>query len=104
MIPVRVAGIALDPAGQHVILLKPIDEAPGEGRILPIWIGAQEATSILAADMRSAQREAYRAITSRHRGATKIDLRIVVDPLSSGPDHSPEVPGRLAMTSVQNDR
>ncbi|GAA1672415.1 bifunctional nuclease family protein [Microbacterium lacus] len=49
MIPVRVAGIALDPAGQHVILLKPIDEAPGEGRILPIWIGAQEATSILAA-------------------------------------------------------
>ena len=62
------------------------------------------STSILAADMRSAQREAYRAITSRHRGATKIDRRIVVDPLSSGPDHSPVVPGRLAMTSVQNDR
>lgn len=32
-----------------MILLKPIDELPGEGRILPIWIGAQEATSILIA-------------------------------------------------------
>ncbi|MEJ1155036.1 MULTISPECIES: bifunctional nuclease family protein [Microbacterium] len=49
MVQVRVAGIALDPAGQHVILLKPIDELPGEGQILPIWIGAQEATSILVA-------------------------------------------------------
>lgn len=49
MVQVRVAGIALDPAGQHVILLKPLDEQPGEGRILPIWIGAQEATSILVA-------------------------------------------------------
>ncbi|MEV8267071.1 bifunctional nuclease family protein [Microbacterium sp. NPDC076911] len=49
MVQVRVAGIALDPAGQHVILLKPIDESPGEGQILPIWIGAQEATSILVA-------------------------------------------------------
>jgi bifunctional DNase/RNase len=49
MVQVRVAGVALDSAGQHVILLKPIDELPGEGRILPIWIGAQEATSILIA-------------------------------------------------------
>lgn len=49
MILVRVAGVALDPTGQHVILLKPIGEPPGEGRILPIWIGAQEATSILVA-------------------------------------------------------
>lgn len=49
MIQVRVAGVALDPTGQHVILLKPIDELPGEGLILPIWIGAQEATSILVA-------------------------------------------------------
>ena len=38
MIQVRVAGVALDPIGQHVILLKPIDEIPGEGRLLPIWI------------------------------------------------------------------
>jgi len=49
MILVRVAGVALDPTGQHVILLKPLGENPGEGRILPIWIGAQEATSILVA-------------------------------------------------------
>jgi bifunctional DNase/RNase len=49
MIRVRVAGVALDPTGQHVILLKPIDELPGQGRILPIWIGQQEATSILVA-------------------------------------------------------
>ena len=49
MVQVRVAGVALDSSGQHVILLKPIDELPGEGRILPIWIGSQEATSILIA-------------------------------------------------------
>ncbi len=49
MVQVRVGGIALDQAGQHVILLKPVDALPGEGRILPIWIGAQEATSILIA-------------------------------------------------------
>ncbi|HEX5729136.1 bifunctional nuclease family protein [Microbacterium sp.] len=49
MIQVRVAGVALDPTGQHVILLKPMDEVPGEGRLLPIWIGQQEATSILIA-------------------------------------------------------
>ncbi|WP_051369605.1 bifunctional nuclease family protein [Phycicoccus elongatus] len=49
MVQVRAAGVALDQSGQHVILLKPIDELPGEGRILPIWIGAQEATSILIA-------------------------------------------------------
>lgn len=49
MIQVRVLGIALDPAGQHIVLLKPLGEGPGEGRVLPIWIGAQEATSILIA-------------------------------------------------------
>lgn len=49
MVQVRVGGVALDPAGQHVILLKPLDDMPGEGRILPIWVGAQEATSILIA-------------------------------------------------------
>ncbi len=49
MVQVRVAGVALDAAGQHVILLKPIDAEPGEGSILPIWIGALEATSILIA-------------------------------------------------------
>lgn len=49
MVQVRVAGVALDATGQHVILLKPLDALPGEGVILPIWIGAQEATSILIA-------------------------------------------------------
>ena len=46
---VRVAGVALDAAGQHVILLKPLDDLPGSGSVLPIWIGQQEATSILIA-------------------------------------------------------
>lgn len=49
MVQVRVAGVAMDAAGDHVVLLKPIDALPGEGRILPIWIGSQEATSILLA-------------------------------------------------------
>lgn len=49
MIEVRVLGIALDPAGQHIVLLKPIHEDEGTGRVLPIWIGGQEATSILIA-------------------------------------------------------
>ncbi|MFF2274421.1 bifunctional nuclease family protein [Agromyces sp. NPDC058126] len=51
MVQVRVLGIALDAAQQHLVLLKPIDDAlePGAPRVLPIWIGAQEATSILIA-------------------------------------------------------
>ncbi len=49
MIRVRVVGVALDPAQQHVILLSPFDaEADGE-RVLPVWIGPQEAMSILVA-------------------------------------------------------
>jgi len=49
MIRVRVVGVALDPAQQHVILLKPIDAARGRDRVLPVWIGPQEAMSILVA-------------------------------------------------------
>ncbi|MFS0866684.1 bifunctional nuclease family protein [Microbacterium sp. 179-B 1A2 NHS] len=49
MVQVKVAGVAVDAVGDHVILLKPVDALPGEGRVLPIWIGAQEATSILIA-------------------------------------------------------
>lgn len=49
MVQVRVAGVAVDAVGDHVILLKPVDALPGEGRVLPIWIGSQEATSILIA-------------------------------------------------------
>ncbi len=46
---VRVAGVALDASGQHVLLLKPIDQLPGDGMVLPVWIGQLEATSILVA-------------------------------------------------------
>ena len=49
MLQVRVLGVALDAARQHIVLLKPLLEEPGEGRVLPIWVGAQEATSILIA-------------------------------------------------------
>ena len=46
MVQVRVLGVALDSAMQHIVLLKPILEEPDEGRVLPIWVGSQEATSI----------------------------------------------------------
>ena len=49
MIQVRVVGIALDSAQQRIVLLKPVVDEPGEGRVLPIWVGDQEATSILIA-------------------------------------------------------
>ena len=49
MVQVRIVGVALDSRAQHLILLKPMDEEVGSGRMLPIWIGAQEATSILIA-------------------------------------------------------
>jgi bifunctional DNase/RNase len=49
MVQVRVAGVALDASGQHVLLLKPLDQMPGDGLVLPIWIGQLEATSILVA-------------------------------------------------------
>lgn len=49
MVRVRVAGVALDAAQQHVILLTPVDGLAAGARMLPVWIGAQEATSILVA-------------------------------------------------------
>lgn len=49
MSEVRVVGVALDSAGQQVILLKPTDDGAGGGKLLPIWIGALEVTSIMAA-------------------------------------------------------
>ncbi|WP_417563312.1 bifunctional nuclease family protein [Microbacterium sp.] len=49
MVEVRVAGVALDAGGQHVILLQPIEATPGESKLLPIWIGPMEATSIMVA-------------------------------------------------------
>ena len=45
----RVAGLALDEIGQHVLLIKPLGELPGVGKMLPIWIGSLEATSIMVA-------------------------------------------------------
>jgi len=50
VIQVRIASLALDPrSSQPVIVLKPLDEPEGHGRLLPIWIGQPEATSILLA-------------------------------------------------------
>jgi bifunctional DNase/RNase len=49
MVQVRIIGLAVDTRAQPVILLKPILSEPGTGKILPIWIGAQEATSIFIA-------------------------------------------------------
>jgi bifunctional DNase/RNase len=49
MAQVRVLGVALDADGQHILLLKPVGEAPTAGHVLPIWIGEQEATSTLIA-------------------------------------------------------
>ena len=50
MIEVRIASLAVDPrSNQPVLILRPIDDAAGEGRMLPIWIGQPEATAILLA-------------------------------------------------------
>jgi len=50
MIHVRIASLAMDPnTTQPVIVLKPLVEEPGHGRLLPIWIGHPEATAILLA-------------------------------------------------------
>ena len=50
MIEVRIASLALDPrTNQPVIVLNPLADEPGEGRLLPIWIGHPEATAILLA-------------------------------------------------------
>lgn len=47
---VRIASLAVDPrTDQPVVILKPLGEEPGEGRLLPIWIGQPEATAILLA-------------------------------------------------------
>jgi uncharacterized protein len=50
MVQVRIASLALDPrTSQPVIILKPLSEEPGEGKLLPIWIGHPDATAILLA-------------------------------------------------------
>ncbi|MBB1517261.1 bifunctional nuclease family protein [Tessaracoccus sp. MC1679] len=47
MIPVHIVGLALDVKSQPVVILKPVGEETGEGRMLPIWIGGLEAAAIL---------------------------------------------------------
>jgi len=50
MVHVRIASLALDPrSSQPVLILKPLDDAVGVGKLLPIWIGHPEATAILLA-------------------------------------------------------
>lgn len=49
MVQVRVVALAVDSRSQPLVLLKPILDEPGKGKMLPIWIGAQEATSIFIA-------------------------------------------------------
>lgn len=49
MIEVRIANLAVDSRAQPVVILKPLTEEPGQGLLLPIWIGVQEATAIVLA-------------------------------------------------------
>jgi uncharacterized protein len=50
VIEVRIASLAVDPrTNQPVLILRPLDDVPGHGRVLPIWIGQPEATAILLA-------------------------------------------------------
>lgn len=50
MIQVRIASLAVDPrSNQPVIILRPLEDEPGQNRVLPIWIGQPEATAILLA-------------------------------------------------------
>jgi len=45
-VQVNVSGVGLDARRQAVVLLRPDDELFGPRRVLPIWIGPQEAASI----------------------------------------------------------
>jgi len=50
MIHVHIASLSMDSvSNQPVVLLRPVEEPEGEGRLLPIWIGHPEATAILLA-------------------------------------------------------
>ena len=46
VVPVRVLGLAVDGAGQPVVLLTPLVGGDGPRTLVPIWVGAQEAASI----------------------------------------------------------
>lgn len=49
MIRVTVLGLAIDVQQRPVILLGPVDDATRAGKAMPVWIGAQETASIVAA-------------------------------------------------------
>lgn len=50
MIHVRIASLSIDStSNQPVIVLRPIEDEPGHGRLVPIWIGNAEASAILLA-------------------------------------------------------
>lgn len=50
MVPVRIASLSVDStSNQPVIILRPIEDEDGSGRLVPIWIGQTEATAILLA-------------------------------------------------------
>ena len=50
MVEVRLASLGVDSrSNSPVVILRPLDEEPGHNRVLPIWIGTPEATSILLA-------------------------------------------------------
>ncbi|KAB1643935.1 bifunctional nuclease family protein [Gulosibacter chungangensis] len=49
MIRVTVLGLAIDVQQRPVILLGPVDDALRADKAMPVWIGAQETASIVAA-------------------------------------------------------
>lgn len=49
MIRVTVLGLAIDIQQRPVILLGPVDDTVRVGKAMPVWIGAQETASIVAA-------------------------------------------------------
>ena len=50
MIPVGIASLSVDSvSNQPVIILRPVGEEGAGGRLVPIWIGQNEATAILLA-------------------------------------------------------
>ncbi|HZK05674.1 MAG TPA: bifunctional nuclease family protein [Actinomycetaceae bacterium] len=48
MIQMDVASLAVDSRGEPVVILRPV-ESDGVARLLPIWIGVQEANAIMLA-------------------------------------------------------
>ncbi|GLI26622.1 hypothetical protein ARHIZOSPH14_08640 [Agromyces rhizosphaerae] len=86
MIRVRVLGVALDASGQHIVLLEPLEGEAGEGRVLPIWIGSQEATSIvIAVEGARAPRPLSHDLITTLFGALDASLeRVEVTRLDSG--------------------